>query len=199
MSDVATTERIEAARSGDAFALARLHRRALPGSGLASLATPALWAMYAALASDPQIEILVARRGEAPIGFVVGSGDGTAAIRRWRARLPVGVLLRLSRATIRQRATEVVEIRSDRALPRPELLAIVVDPSVRGTGIGTRLVRELLDRLRRAGCRELKVLIASDNEPMNLFYAVLGFQLRSTIESTRGRRSNVWVYWWPAR
>lgn len=51
---------------------------------------------------------------------------------------------------------------------------VAVAPSHRGRGIGTRLVRALLDRGRALGCREAWVLTDRENEAALRLYAACG-------------------------
>lgn len=61
---------------------------------------------------------------------------------------------------------------------RPTMLlrTLVVDPDARGRGVGTALVRHLLDVAEAAGCAKVQLLCGRWREDTHRFYLGLGFE-----------------------
>lgn len=59
--------------------------------------------------------------------------------------------------------------------PHAEILALVTDPNHRHRGVGRRLVLEMSERARRAGCALLRVRIARTDDGVVGFFRGLGF------------------------
>jgi GNAT superfamily N-acetyltransferase len=57
---------------------------------------------------------------------------------------------------------------------------VVVDESVRGRGIGERLVKECIDFARKRGARIVELQSARRREVANRMYPRMGFQLRDS-------------------
>ena len=53
---------------------------------------------------------------------------------------------------------------------------LAVDPDARHRGIGTALVRELEERLRRKGCSKVNLHVARSNATVGAFYERLGYR-----------------------
>jgi glycosyltransferase involved in cell wall biosynthesis/ribosomal protein S18 acetylase RimI-like enzyme len=186
------------ATSGDASAVARLHRENLPGSFLPSLGDGFLRRLYRALVTDPDGVLLVAQEGERVIGFVSGTRSVGGFYRRFYLRHGVpallGALPRIVRGGILRRARETARYpKLSRDLPEAELLSIVVRPGHRGSGLGRRLVEALFDVFADRGVSEAKVVVASENEDAIRLYTETGFRHVEEIVIHDGVRSSILV------
>jgi glycosyltransferase involved in cell wall biosynthesis/ribosomal protein S18 acetylase RimI-like enzyme len=191
--------RVRQARPGDASALARIHREALPEGFLSSLGQAFLRRMYLALARDREAVALVAEHGDRVVGFATGVRSVRGFYRRFYLRHGLAAAFAaaprlLNRETLR-RITETARYPSaSEDLPESELLSIAVTDGWRSHGLGRALAQGIVDGLKDRGAREIKVVVGADNEGGNRFYAGMGFEHRARIAVHAGTPSNVWVY-----
>ena len=195
--------RVRRARPSDRAAIARLHRESLPEGFLPSLGDPFLRRLYRALATDEDAICCVAENGAGIVGFVAATRSVGRTYRRFALRhgvvAGIAAAPRLLRPGVARRAIETARYPSNGThLPEAELLSIAVAPAWRKRGVGEMLTADLIRRLGERGDRELKVVVASDNEPANRFYARLGFTPATQVEVHRGTSSNVLVMSWPS-
>ena len=189
---------IRPARSADARAMGRLHATAMPTAFLPTLGEGFLTQLYRGLISDHSAVALVAVRDGLVTGFSAGVRSVDSFYKRFAVRRGALAALaagpRLGDRTVRRRVRETAQYPSTvEPLPDAELLAIGVDESVRGTGVGRALAEGVLRGLDRRGARECKVIVGADNEGANRFYEALGFRRVSTVAVHEGTDSNVWV------
>ncbi|MGH2554327.1 MAG: GNAT family N-acetyltransferase [Actinomycetota bacterium] len=199
----ANGQRLRPARPSDAPILATLHRQSLPDSFLPSLGDRFLRRVYRALADDPEAVTLVAEQASGVVGFAAAVPSVRAFYRRFYRRHGVPAALaavpRLLRPETLRRARQTAGYpASARSLPEAELLAIAVAADQRGTGVGKALGDQVLQGLAGRGVAEVKVLVASDNDPANLFYQRMGFRPATQLSLHDGRTSNVLVFTWPS-
>jgi ribosomal protein S18 acetylase RimI-like enzyme len=117
-------------------------------------------AYYPTFLEPPSTGIgLVASRGGACCGFVVGAFDENAFHRVLLRRHPVESL----RAAVRSAARLRWPVRPGIGDGGACLHYCAVAPDARGGGLGRRLTAELLDRLRAAGARHCSCRIYDDN------------------------------------
>jgi acetyltransferase len=62
--------------------------------------------------------------------------------------------------------------------PASAEFAIIVQPDIKGKGVGTHLMHRLIEWARGQGIREIFGLVLADNRPMLAFVRGLGFTLR---------------------
>lgn len=189
--------RIRRARPGDAAAIARIHREALPDAFLPSLGDRFLRRLYRGMASDPRAVALVAENGQGVVGFAAGVPSVGDFYRRFFVRhgIPAAVAAvphALRPGTMRKVRESATYPDGTAALPESELLSIAVDPAVRSKGIGRVLAQGVVSGLAEVGAREVKVVVGADNEGANRFYEHLGFREAARIK-VHGDPSNVWV------
>jgi glycosyltransferase involved in cell wall biosynthesis/ribosomal protein S18 acetylase RimI-like enzyme len=188
--------RVREAGRSDAQAIARLHRQALPEAFLPTLGDRFLRRLYRALAADPEAVVLVAENGQAVIGFAAGAPSVTRFYRRFLRRhgIPAGLAAapRFLRSEMRRRLRETARYPAEvGARTDAELLSIAVEPSLEGSGLGSRLARSLLARLSERGVEEVRVVVASSNLRASRFYERLGFRPAAQIALHDGDISNV--------
>ena len=186
------------ARDTDAAALARLHRRTLPGAFLSSLGEGFLRELYRALIEDPEAVALVVERDGRVVGFATGARSVRRLYRRFyrrhglKAAIAAGPKLVRPEVLRRVRETAAYPVLSN-GLTEAELLSICVDPSARERGMGRRLADEVIRNLGELGAREVKVVVDAANETGNQFYHSVGFRLERALTVHDGTTSNVWV------
>ncbi len=57
-----------------------------------------------------------------------------------------------------------------------EVVSIAVDPEYRGAGVGTALLADTLERLRKAGASRVELMVRVDNRAAIRFYRGFGFR-----------------------
>lgn len=58
---------------------------------------------------------------------------------------------------------------------------MVVSPTVRGSGVGSRLLQAAIDHARLAGCKRITLLTDQTNEAAQRFYAKQGFSVSGMV------------------
>jgi len=190
---------LRAAGPNDASATAALHAAGIGDGFLPKLGPRVLRLLHKRMTLDPSSFVLVATSGRGIDGFVAGTTDVGRLYKSFLRRDGVvAALLAAPRAPRLWRAAlETLRYsgRTDSSWPRAELLAIAVDDSVRGKGLGRALTRGLQDELTRRGVTEAKVVVGADNAAALALYRATGFRSAGVVDVHRGRRSEVLV--WP--
>ncbi|MBI2496033.1 MAG: GNAT family N-acetyltransferase [Candidatus Omnitrophica bacterium] len=166
----------------DCAQVAAIHVAARPGDVLPDLGVSFLTSLYAALLHRPDVAAFVyEERGQAE-GFVLGCLNASrvmpAVLRR--AWLPLGLktcLRCVSHPRLIPLALETLAYPRRSRYAGPELMAIAVDPSRQGRGIGTHLVAALSEWFRAQGCARYCVAVKAKNEPATRFYRRRGFRV----------------------
>jgi ribosomal protein S18 acetylase RimI-like enzyme len=178
----------------DAERAASLHGLLISEGFLSSLGTQFLRRLYGRIARSPDSFLLVAETDGTVVGFIAGSVAVGRLYRSFLLRDSVAVALR-------------APVRLVTALPRVfetlrhglggekteggELLAVAVDPRVRGRQVGLGLVKDFLDELERRGSGAASVVVGADNTAAIAMYERAGFTRARSFEMHRGTRSVV--------
>jgi ribosomal protein S18 acetylase RimI-like enzyme len=88
------------------------------------------------------------------------------------------------------------EVWEDRQADEAELARILVDPALRGRGIGRRLTVLLGERARAAGFEEVWLRVVLDNEPALAAYRAAGFERASPEEEASFNAGQPCDYVW---
>ncbi len=173
---------------GEAPAVARLHAGTITGGFLVKLGVRFLTSLYRGIAADDQSLVLVARDGGRVIGFCAYTDNVAGLYRRVLRRralgLALGALPRALDPRILKEVRDTLRYPQKQAtgdLPASELLALGVDGSQRGRGVGRQLVDACLEQARQRGQRRVKVLAGTQLEPANKLYRRCGFELVTQI------------------
>jgi ribosomal protein S18 acetylase RimI-like enzyme len=175
--------------------LAMLHVDSIHGGIMETLGVDFLASLYRRLSKDNDVLIYVAQRDSKIIGFVAGSANLVASVRKigligllrlalivcanmWRPKLLQKVLH--TAGYFFRRTAEANDADSmDAADPaRSELLAIAVAEQARGEGVGRSLVNALEEGLQHEGGRS-RYFVSTNREEIgsNAFYRAAGFTL----------------------
>jgi ribosomal protein S18 acetylase RimI-like enzyme len=187
------------ATSADASSTAALHAAGIGEGFLPRLGPGVLRLLHRRMALDPTSFVIVAMYDGRVGGFVAGTTD-TAGLYRAFLRsdgVKAAVLAAPRAHRLWRRALETLRYpgRADPSWPRAELLAIAVDESLRGHGLGAQLTRSFQDEVMRRGIDRAKVVVAEDNVAAISLYRSQGFRALGTLDLHRGARSEVLV--WP--
>lgn len=204
MSATLPNQEVRPALGPELARTAWLHERMLPEGFFARLGARFLRRYHEAFAASPEAEVLVAHDGAAPSGMLVGTYDN-AAHYRWvlHRRAPLLALAGLGALLCRpRRAVEFLRTRvgryaravrrfvgrrrrrpavtaDDSAVRVAVLTHVAVAPEAQGAGAGRRLVRTFVERARRHGADEARLITPAEG-PGPRFYRSLGWRrLRS--------------------
>lgn len=186
------------ARTGDAAALARIHREQLPDGFLPTLGQGFLTRLYRALIAFPRAVALVAEEHGEVVGFATGVASPRAFARHFLIRhgLPAAVLATsaLVRPSALRKLGETATY-AERSTTRDEaeLVSLAVRQGHEGTGIAARLVRLAVSELGALGATTVKLVAPARNERATSLYRATGFKPREEISVHDGARSIVWV------
>ncbi len=176
----------------DAGFAALLHATSIVEGFLPTLGTGFLRRLYRTVARHPGSILLVAEQDGRPLGFLAGTEDVGVLYKEFSLRdgLVAGLLAAPRLAASWRKVWETLRYPVAEAdYPRAELLAMAVDPTARGRGVGRRLVEELLEELSRRGVRQARVMVASNNPRAIGLYEAAGFRPAARLELHRGTPS----------
>jgi len=182
----------------DAAAAAALHAGQISEGFLSILGPSFLRRLYRRIVRTPDSFLLIVQDGSETVGFLAGSADVSGLYRSFVLRdgvaaafTSVGRLLRSWRRvmeTLRHGASDVAD--------GAELLAVAVDPAVRGRGVGILLVNGFLQEIGRRRQDAAHVVVAADNDAAIALYGRAGFGTAERFELHPGTESLVMR--WPA-
>jgi ribosomal protein S18 acetylase RimI-like enzyme len=185
---------IRAGTAADADRAAELHVGQISQGFLSLLGAPFLARLYRRICLDPTSFLITAEGPDRVVGFIAGSIDVPALYRSflWRdgavagltAWRPVVVEWRRILETLRHGSSGGTG--SGRGA---ELLAVAVDGSWSGHGVGAELVAAFLAESSLRGCRAAHVVVASDNDGAVALYRRAGFVVADQFELHVGTAS----------
>jgi ribosomal protein S18 acetylase RimI-like enzyme len=180
---------VRAARLPESRAIARLHAQVLHEGFISSFGERFLERVYRSLIRSPEAVVLVASENDI-VGFVVAT---SSPFRLWRDLARPWFLLGTAPAVLRslrpwriKGAFEVVR-HVRRGGSSAELLTIAVGPPARRAGLGSGLVMEVEEELRRRGADRMTVSVRIDNRPARAFFERMGFHPLGRADLHHGR------------
>lgn len=180
----------------DAGPAARLHAGRITDGFLSFLGPAFLTRLYRRIIRTPSSFLLVADASGDVVGFIAGSADVGGLYRSFLARDGIAAGLaaapRLARGWRRVLETLRHGSSDGNGTGRgTELLAVAVDPTHEGRGVGSALVAAFLDRIRTSGTTEAYVVVGADNHGAIGLYTRAGFVAGAEFELHAGTRSLV--------
>jgi ribosomal protein S18 acetylase RimI-like enzyme len=177
---------------GDAGAAAALHAGQISEGFLTILGQPFLTRLYRRVARTPGSFLLVVEDGTATAGFLAGSTDVSGLYRSFLVHDGAMAALACGGRLLRSWRHVLETLRhgtGNGASAGAELLAVAVDPAVRGRGAGTLLVRGFLDEIGRRGEDDAHVVVGAHNETAIALYQRAGFRAAERFELHPGTES----------
>jgi len=179
--------------------VARLHIKGISTGFISSLGIDFVTALYEGIAQSKSSFGIVAQENESLLGFVAFTTNLNKLYKSVILKKGLRFAIMLAgKMSSTQRIKKVLEtlfypgrIRK-MALPRAELLSIVVAEKARGKGLANDLVKKGLGTCRKKGIAKVKVLVGMSNGPANKLYQNCGFELVCQLDN-HGVISNVYV------
>lgn len=190
---------IRLATETDTLRVAQLHTEAIAEGFLSTLGLQFLNLLYRRIVRAPGSVLVVSVDDRDVIsGFVAATDDTPRLYRHFLLRDAVracwAAAPSVARAPRRVWETLRYGTADDASQPAAEILAIAVDNSARGHGIGGALVNAAIDHLRTGGVTEVKVVTAADNAPALRMYKKVGFVDVGTAEVHPGTVQKVLLW-----
>jgi ribosomal protein S18 acetylase RimI-like enzyme len=188
---------------GDAAAAAALHAGQIGEGFLTILGPRFLRRLYGRVVRAPGSFLLVVEDRGATVGFLAGSTDVAALYRAFVWHDGAAAALACGGRLLRswRRVMETLRHGTGGAGEGAELLAVAVDPVVRGHGAGTLLVERFLAEIGRRRQDAAYVVVAAGNEAAIALYRRAGFHPVERFELHPGTESLLmqWAAGPPAR
>jgi ribosomal protein S18 acetylase RimI-like enzyme len=169
----------------DVAAAARLHSEQIGEGFLSSLGPRFLARLYRRVVRWHRSFLLVAEEDGVVVGHAAATEDVAQLYRQFlRHDGLVAGLVAAPRLALRWRsALETLRYPSGHDdLPPAELLAVAVDSSCRGRGIGKALVTAANEELARRGVDDARVVVAAHNQPAIALYLGSGYRPAAVTE-----------------
>jgi ribosomal protein S18 acetylase RimI-like enzyme len=191
---------IEAMTGSHLDAVCEIHIRALQGDFLPSLGRDFLKTLYEGiLGLGLGFGFVAVEQGETA-GFVLASLDSRDLFRRLILKRGPALAIRAALAVLRRPwlAPRVLETflypaRGGQVPYGAELIALAVQETNRGQGMGEALLNGLHEEFRRLGVDGYKVTVYRSNEGANRFYRRMGGQYAHSF-TLYGREWNLYTY-----
>jgi ribosomal protein S18 acetylase RimI-like enzyme len=182
---------LRAGTAGDAAAAAALHAEQIGEGFLTILGPRFLSKLYRRVARTPGSFLLVVEDEATTVGFLAGSTDVAGLYRSFVLRDGVAAAFACAGRVLGswRRVMETFRHGTGGAADGAELLAIAVDPAVRGRGAGTLLVDGFLKEIGRRNHDAAHVVVAADNEAAIALYRRAGFATAVRFELHPGTES----------
>jgi ribosomal protein S18 acetylase RimI-like enzyme len=194
---------IRPADVSEAARAAALHIGGITEGFLPSLGSAFLTRLYRRAVLSPGSWVLVAEQGNAVVGFVAGTEAVGRLYREflWRdglvaagsAAWPMVRSWRRTLETLRYGRSQPGSTQGP-SLPDAELLAVAVDDSARGRGVGGALVAGFQDACRQRGVPSARVIVGAGNSGAISLYQRHGFTAAASFEVHAGSRSIALVW-----
>jgi ribosomal protein S18 acetylase RimI-like enzyme len=177
--------------AGDAAAAAALHAGQIGEGFLAILGPSFLHRLYRRVARTPGSFLLVVDDRATTVGFLAGSTDVAGLYRSFVLRDGAAAAFACGGRLIRswRRVVETLRHGTGTSATGAELLAVAVDPAVRGRGAGTLLVDGFLAEIGRQRRDAAHVVVAAANDAAIALYRRAGFRTTERFELHPGTES----------
>lgn len=195
---------IRVATAADTRRAAQLHADSITEGFLPRLGPRFLERLYRSVVKDDGSFLLVAENTDGTlVGMIAGTQDTRALYRRFVRRDGVRAALVAAPRVLRNAGAVLETLRYGGStatdLPAAELLALAVDHTARGHGIGRALVDALTVEFARRGTTSSRVVVGAANDSALRLYRECGYHDASIVEVHRNIPSQVLVWSRPAR
>ncbi|MBO4432161.1 MAG: GNAT family N-acetyltransferase [Clostridia bacterium] len=182
--------------------IAKLHNKAFPNFFLTQLGLPFLSALYHGYFEDDKSGILIAKENDKLYGFLAYSNDYP----RFFKQLIKKHILKFAFCSLKAAVLHPSFIRrilgafkKSNSVVKPqkyvELASICVDPKHENKGIGSALIKELINITDFSVYDFISLETdAENNDSANQFYLKNGFSLLTTYKTKEGRLMNEYIY-----
>jgi ribosomal protein S18 acetylase RimI-like enzyme len=183
---------------GDAAAAAALHAGQINEGFLAVLGPGFLSRLYRRVVRAPSSFLLIVEDGTTTVGFLAGSTDVAGLYKSFLLRDGASAALGCAGRLLRswRRVMETLRHGTGDGAVGAELLAVAVQPAVRGRGVGTLLVHGFLAEIARRGQDAAHVVVGADNQTAIALYGQAGFTTGERFELHQGTQSLL-MQWHP--
>jgi ribosomal protein S18 acetylase RimI-like enzyme len=185
---------VRPATDGDAALVAVLHASEIREGFLSSLGVRFLTRLYRRIVRSANSFLFVHDAGGRVLGFAAGTEDTASLYRSFLLTdgLAAGLTAAPQLARCWRQVLETLRYPSvANGLPSSELLAVAVDPSVRGRGVGRALVETAVTEFGSRGVPDARVVVAARNEAAIGLYRSCGFHSVGQIHVHHGTVSEV--------
>lgn len=194
-------------QQSDVAAVVDIHVRGYPGFFLTFLGPAFLTQLYEGILEDSDgVGVVAEEESGRLVGFAVGTLNQSGFYRRlldrrkWRfAWAAAGAVLR--RPKIAKRLLRALRrpAEAEQAATQACFMAMAVEPSISGKGIGRALTDAFNRALGARGARSASLTTDRDgNDRVNELYRRLGFRLHRSFQTPEGRWMNEYVWDIPA-
>jgi ribosomal protein S18 acetylase RimI-like enzyme len=189
---------VRMARDTEAAPAAGLHAQRITEGFLPTLGAPFLARLYRRIVRDPGSFLVVAVEDGSVVGMCACTEDLGALYRAFVVRDGVVAGLRSAPRILRSLPRVIETLRYPGAedaadLPEAEVLAVAVDASCSGRGIGRAVVEAALAEFDRRRTPAVKVVAGGDNDAALGLYRATGFSDAARLEVHAGTESVVLV------
>jgi ribosomal protein S18 acetylase RimI-like enzyme len=186
----------------DARRAAQLHSSSITEGFLPRLGWRFLERLYRCVVKDERSFLFIAEDDGRIVGMIAGTEDVHALYRRFLRRDGMFAAVVAAPRVVRNVRAVLETLRyggsSTNDLPPAELLAVAVDGSARGRGLGRELVDALNGEFARRGVPASKVVVGAANDQALQLYRGRGYRDAAMVEVHRNVPSQVLVWSPPA-
>ena len=191
---------IRLANKEDCLEIAKLHVQEIKSGFLLELGEKFLYYFYQAMINSQSTFLIVAEQDNSIIGFISGSFDLKKFYKEFAKKHNFRVLLILFKKFLNlDSLKKILETRKyakreEKALPRPELISIVVSSQFQGQDIAKQLLFKFFSEMKNKGAKLIKVIVGEKLSPAIRFYEKNGFKFHSKAFIHKGTPSNIYIY-----
>ena len=191
---------IRLANKEDCLEVARLHVQEIKSGFLLELGEKFLYYFYQAMIDSENTFLIVAQQDNSIIGFVSGCFDLKKFYKEFAKKYSFRVLpLLFKRFLGLYSLRKILETRrytkrEEKALPKPELISIVVSSQFQGQGVSKQLLFKFFSEMKNKGVKLVKVIVGEGLSQAIRFYERNGFKFHSKAFIHKDIPSRIYIY-----
>ena len=191
-----------AAKLSDCLLVAKIHKKCLDKSFLATLGEKFLTLLYKTLVEYKKGILLVAEDDGKIIGFVSATADTGGFYRYFlKKRFIKAAFLLLPKAIDLNTLKKIFETLKyskkneiNILLPKAELLSIAVKEDYQRKGVAKQLFKALVNEFHKMGINEFRIVVGSSLFKAKNFYQKMGCIKVGEFELHKGEKSEIYVF-----